>query len=72
LFPNERPLRHPAEVLLNEIERAVLQYVKTTPVMPESIVLQSGLKGQQVITALSVLEKKMIIRLTADGQFVLI
>ncbi|GHT34094.1 DNA polymerase III [Planctomycetales bacterium] len=69
LFPNEKPLRHPAEVSLNEVEKNVLKYVKTAPVLPESIVLQTGLNEQQVLAALSVLEKKLIIRCTADGRF---
>ncbi|MCL2745109.1 MAG: DNA-processing protein DprA [Planctomycetaceae bacterium] len=72
LFQNEKPLRHTAEISLNEIERLVLKYLKTKPVPLEYIAEQTGLHKQQVLAALSVLENKRIIRRTSDGHLVVV
>jgi DNA processing protein len=59
-LPNS--IRHPNEISLNEIELIVLQYIKMSPTSLNDIVTASGFERQQVVAALSVLEKKRIIR----------
>ena len=56
------PVRHPNEVSLNDVEYRVLQHIGTTETSLDSIVTASGLEPQQVLAALTVLEKKRIIR----------
>ncbi|MDR1963495.1 MAG: DNA-processing protein DprA [Planctomycetaceae bacterium] len=64
------PIRHPNEMSLNEIEWAVLQSVGMTATPINSIVTATGLEEQQVVAALSVLEKKRIIRQLSPITFV--
>ncbi|MDR0336028.1 MAG: DNA-processing protein DprA [Planctomycetaceae bacterium] len=64
------PIRHPNETSLNEIERSVLRLVGMSPTPLNDIVIQSGLEVLQVVTALSVLEKKRIIRQLSPVVFV--
>jgi DNA processing protein len=64
------PIRHPNETSLNEIELIVLRSVGTSPTLFYNIVTNSGLEEQQVATALSVLEKKRIIRQVSPTVFV--
>jgi DNA processing protein len=64
------PIRHPNETSLNEIELTVLRFVGTSPTPFCDITTTSGLEAQQVATALSVLEKKRIIRLVSPTVFV--
>ncbi|MDR2705917.1 MAG: DNA-processing protein DprA [Planctomycetaceae bacterium] len=67
-LPN--PIRHPNEMSLNEIELMVLQHIKMSPTSLNNIVTTSGLEEQQVVAALSVLEKKRIIRQVSPVVFV--
>jgi predicted Rossmann fold nucleotide-binding protein DprA/Smf involved in DNA uptake len=66
----EKPMRHPNEVSLNDVEYAVLQHVGTTETSLDSMVTASGLEPQQVLAALSVLEHKQIVRQISPTTFV--
>ncbi|MDR1485841.1 MAG: DNA-processing protein DprA [Planctomycetaceae bacterium] len=62
LFDCGKSIRHPNEVVLNEIEREVLKYVGETSSSLDSIVSATGLTVTQVLAALCSLEDKRIIR----------
>jgi len=66
----EKPVRHPNEVSLNDVEHGVLQYVGGVETSLESIVAASGLEPPQVLAALAVLEQKRIIRQVSPITFV--
>lgn len=62
-------VRHPNEVSLNDVEHRVLQHVGVAETSLDSIVTASGLEPQQVLAALTVLEKKRIIRQLSPISF---
>ncbi len=64
------PLRHPAELSLNTIERKVLSFVPLQPVSIGSIVDASGLAAHQVLAALGALETHGIIRFESRTRVV--
>ncbi|MBN2023329.1 MAG: DNA-processing protein DprA [Pirellulales bacterium] len=57
-----RIVRHPAELLLNELEQQVLDAIDTDATPIDQIVTQSGLPVPQVLSALSVLEMRRLVR----------
>ena len=61
-------LRHPAELLLNEIEQCVLQHVRTEPTPIDRVVAASGLPTPQVLATLSALEIRRLIARTSGSQ----
>jgi len=65
----ERPVRHPNELSLNDIEYRVLQYVGGVETSFDMIVATSGLEPQQTLAALAVLEQKRIIRQVTPTTF---
>ncbi|MDR2440713.1 MAG: DNA-processing protein DprA [Planctomycetaceae bacterium] len=67
---NPTPIRHPNEISLNEIELTVLRSIGMTATPLHNIITTTGLEEQQVIAALSVLEKKRIIRQISPIIFV--
>jgi DNA processing protein len=56
------PVHHPAELLLNELEQQVLAAVGGEPTSIDQIVTQSGLPVPQVLSTISVLEMRRLIR----------
>ena len=61
-------LRHPGELPLNEIEKAVLRHVKTAVTPLERIVQDSELSPHQVLVALNVLlRRNLIVSIEQDG-----
>ncbi|MDR0609177.1 MAG: DNA-processing protein DprA [Planctomycetaceae bacterium] len=64
------PIHHPNEMSLNQMELTVLQHINMSPTPLNDIVTTSGLEEQQVVAALSVLEKKRIIRQISPVVFV--
>ena len=66
----EKPIRHPNEVSLNDVESLVLQSIGKTETSLDSVVAASGLEPQQVLAALAVLEQKRIIRQLSPVSFV--
>ena len=56
------PIRHPGELQLNEPEKAVLAAIDDEPIAIDSIISASGLPVQNVLSTLSVLEMRRLIR----------
>jgi DNA processing protein len=66
----EKPVRHPNEMSLNDVEYRVLQHIGGWETSLDSIVSASGMEPQQVLAALAVLEKKRIVRQLSPTTFV--
>jgi len=56
------PIRHPAELQLNEPEKAVLAAIDDEPIAIDNVIVASGLAVQNVLATLSVLETRRLIR----------
>ncbi len=56
------PLRHPAELQLNDVEQQVLAAIGNEPTAIDHVVGESGLPVPQVLSVLSVLEMRRLIR----------
>lgn len=57
-----RAVHHPAELTLNEIERAVLDVIRTDPTTIDEIIEGSGLPIHRVLSTISVLEMRRMVR----------
>ena len=57
-----REIHHPAELVLNELERAVLAAVPQQATTVDAVITTSGLPAPQVLATLSVLEMRRLIR----------
>lgn len=57
-----RTVHHPAELMLNELEQEVLTAVRTEATSIDAIISQSGLPPAQVLSTISVLEMRHLIR----------
>jgi len=55
-------IHHPAELLLNEIEQAVLAAIDSEPTSIDHVVSASGLPTGQVLATISVLEMRHLVR----------
>jgi DNA processing protein len=65
------PLRKPAELLLNPNEKLVLGVVGETGAMPiDEVIARSGLATGQVLTTLSVLEMRRLVRRVAGNSII--
>jgi len=56
------PIRHPAELQLNEPEKAVLAVIDDEPIAIDTVISTSGLPVQNVLATLSVLEMRRLVR----------
>jgi DNA processing protein len=56
------PIRHPAELQLNEPEKAVLAVIDDEPISIDDVTVACGLPVQNVLATLSVLEMRRLIR----------
>jgi DNA processing protein len=56
------PIRHPGELQLNEPEKAVLAAIDDEPITIDTVISTSGLPVQNVLSTLSVLEMRRLIR----------
>jgi predicted Rossmann fold nucleotide-binding protein DprA/Smf involved in DNA uptake len=65
----EKPVRHPNEVSLNDVEYRILQYIGGSETSLDLIVTASGLEPPQILAALAVLEQKRIIRQLSPTMF---
>jgi DNA processing protein len=63
-------LHKPAELLLNEIERQVLAAIDTSPTTIDAVTTASGLPVHRVLSTISVLEMRRIIRRVSGTQVV--
>ncbi len=57
-----RPVHHPAELLLNEQEQQVLDAIGTDPTSVDEILAATGLSVPNVLSTLSVLEMRRLVR----------
>ena len=57
-----REIHHPAELALNDLERAVLAAVPEQATTVDAVIATSGLPAPQVLATLSVLEMRRLIR----------
>jgi len=65
-----REVRHPAELQLNEPEQAVLSAVDDEPTSIDDIVVTSGLPVHNVLSTISVLEMKRLIRRVSGNRVI--
>ena len=65
----EQTVRHPAELQLNEQENIVLQSINVEPTDIDAVVVASGLPVPRVLSTLSVLEMRRLVR-RVSGQLV--
>jgi DNA processing protein len=57
-----RDIHHPAELSLNDLERQVLSAIPQQPATIDTVIAASGLTAPQVLSTLSVLEMRRLIR----------
>lgn len=62
-------IRHPAELLLNELEQAVLDAVAIEPTSVDQIIARTGLPVPRILSTLSVLEMRRLIRRLSGSTF---
>ncbi|MBI3469675.1 MAG: DNA-protecting protein DprA, partial [Planctomycetes bacterium] len=55
-------VRHPMELTLNDIERTLLDLIGSEAVSPDELVTRSHLAAPQVLSALSVLDMRRLVR----------
>jgi len=55
-------VHHPAELLLNELEKQVLETIGSDATLIDRIVTDTGLSVAQVLSTLSVLEMRHVVR----------
>jgi DNA processing protein len=60
--PDGPPIHHPAELLLNEAEQRILAAIGTSATAIDQIIADCGLPTPQVLSTLSVLEMRRLIR----------
>jgi DNA processing protein len=63
-------LRHPAELMLNEVEQKVLAAVGTESTLLDTVVAETGLAVAQVLSTISVLEMRRLIRRLSGSSVV--
>jgi DNA processing protein len=63
-------LQQPAEVLLNEIEQGVLSAIASAPTSLDTIAASCGMPIHRVLSTISVLEMRRLIRRTSGTQVV--
>jgi DNA processing protein len=63
-------VRHPAELQLNEPEQAVLAAVSDEPTSIDDLVVPSGLPIQNVLSTISVLESKRLIKRVSGNRVI--
>ena len=65
-----RVIRHPAELSLNTQEQAVLNAIPTTPTHIDTVITESQLAPNQVLSTISALEIRQLVRRLAGQQVV--
>ncbi len=64
------PVRHPAELVLSDLERNLLGLLDDLPRAADEVISRTGLTASQVMATLSVLEMRRLIRRVPGNQFV--
>ena len=65
-----QPIRHPAELSLNDIEQQVLSAISAEPTSIDQVIAASRLPPPQVLATLSVLEMRRLVRRLSGGMVV--
>ena len=65
-----REVHHPAELQLNEQERAVLDAVRVDPTTIDEVIEGSGLPIHRVLSTITVLEMRRLVRRLSGTQLV--
>jgi DNA processing protein len=63
-------LTRPAELVLNEIEQQVLAAIETSPTSIDTVTAASGLPVHRVLSTISVLEMRRLVRRVSGTQVV--
>jgi DNA processing protein len=66
--PDGGAVHHPAELLLNEFEQQVLATISNEPTTIDAVVVASGLPTGQVLSTISVLEMRHLVRRISGNQ----
>jgi len=61
-------IRHPAELALNDVERNILQAIDVRPTLVDQVAETTGLPVHRVLSTLSVLEMRHLIRRVSASQ----
>jgi DNA processing protein len=61
-------VRHPAELQLNELETQVLQAISPEATLIDNVIATSGLPAHRVLSTLSVLEMRRLVRRVSGNQ----
>ncbi|MEX0939299.1 MAG: DNA-processing protein DprA [Pirellulales bacterium] len=61
-------IHHPAELSLNDVEQQVLQAVGTNPTSLDAVIRTSGLPAPRVLSTVSVLEMRRLLRRVSGNQ----
>ena len=67
---DETPIRHPVELTLSDLERALLGELDDHPVAIDELIGRTRLTASQVLATLSVLEVRRLVRRLPGQQFV--
>ena len=70
--PGKTPetIKHPAELKLSDQERAILQAIRSEPTAFDDIMQQTGLPASRLLSTISVLEVRRLIRRLSSTSFV--
>lgn len=68
--PNNRIIKHPAELKLSDQETLILQAIRTEQTGFDEIIEQTGLPAPRVLSTISVLEVRRLIRRVSSSSFV--
>ncbi len=68
--PEAEPVRHPAELSLSDLERSLLGHLDNLPKAVDELIVRTGMTASQVLSTLSVLEMRRLIRRVPGNQFV--
>ncbi len=63
-------MHHPAELLLNEIEQQVLATIGADPTTIDAVVAASGLPTPKVLSTISVLEMRHLVKRISGNMIV--
>ena len=65
---DDKTIRHPSELQLNDQEQLVLQHVDVVPIDIDEVILRSGLAVSRVLSTIGALEMRGLIRRAGGGS----
>jgi DNA processing protein len=63
-------VQHPAELMLNEVEQQVLSAIDSSPISIDAVAANCGMAVHRVLSTISVLEMRRLVRRTSGTQVV--